>query len=153
MLIMNVIYQHFTNDRKDEEIDFDECSQLKSRSKRTEKVNQNKCVSSQNKQYEKRRGRYGRRLSAILSPYLSSAGSFVVSSGRRAAFHGNLHTFSGKAPLTTTNVPTTKRRRFQTSDWLSKTDELNKDAEWVWESRLITQECKIWHKQLFIAYF
>ncbi len=38
MLIMNVIYQHLTNDRKDEEIDFDECSQLKSRSKRTEKV-------------------------------------------------------------------------------------------------------------------
>jgi hypothetical protein len=35
--------------------------------KKIKKRFQNKCVSSQNKQYEKRRGRHG-RLSAILSP-------------------------------------------------------------------------------------
>ena len=51
--------------------------------------------------------------SAIL-PYLSSAGSFVRA--RRAAFfHGNLQTFSGKAPLTTTDVlPSTRNAKRET---------------------------------------
>ncbi len=45
MLIMNVIYQHLTKDRKDEEFDFD-VVQMSVDRKRTEKVNQNKRVSS-----------------------------------------------------------------------------------------------------------
>ncbi len=52
---------------------------IKKKNGRREKIFQNKCVSSQNKQYEKRRGRHG-RLSAILSPTFSqrAASNFFV---------------------------------------------------------------------------
>ena len=67
----------------------------------------NVLVSSQNHRSKKRRGRH----CSGVSPTFSSAGSFVFSrqAGRAAFFHGNLQN-SGKLPLTTTNVPTTKRR-------------------------------------------
>ena len=46
------------------------------------------------------------------TPTFSQRAASLFRRAGRAAFHGNLQTFSGKAPLTTTNVPTTKRRRF-----------------------------------------
>jgi hypothetical protein len=61
--------------RKVEEVFFDECSQLKTtieKNRKKRKIFQNKCVSSQNMQYEKRRGRYRSGVT-----YLPSAGSFV----------------------------------------------------------------------------
>jgi hypothetical protein len=54
MLDVNTLPKRY---RKVEEYYFDECSQLKTRSKRTEEVKkrfQNKCVSSQNKKREER---------------------------------------------------------------------------------------------------
>ncbi len=59
------------------------------------RIFQNKCVSSQNKQYEKRRGRHG-RLSAILSPTFSHSGQ--LRAGRTGSvLHGNIQLYR-KAP-------------------------------------------------------
>ena len=43
----------------------------KEQKKKVKKTFSNKCVSSQNHRYKKRRGRHGRRLSAILFPTFS----------------------------------------------------------------------------------
>ena len=85
----------------------DEDERRSKKNSRKKKVNfQNKCVSSQKHRMRKEEGA-AVDSSAIL-PYLSSVGSFVRA-GRAAFFHGNLQTFSGKAPLTTTNVlPSTR---------------------------------------------
>jgi hypothetical protein len=69
--------------------------QLRWRRKRTEegRINfQNKCVSSQNRRYKKRRGRHRSGFT-----YLLSAGRFV---GPAAFFHGRIQTI-GNLPLTT----------------------------------------------------
>jgi hypothetical protein len=94
-------------------------SQLRTTIEKTEegkKLIQNKCVSSQNKQYEKRRGRYGRRLSAILSPYLSSAGCLVRRlSGRTGSVSTETFDFTGrphKIPQMSYLRRESKRRRF-----------------------------------------
>ena len=93
--------------------DENEDERRKRRSKknsRKKKVNfQNKCVSSQNKQYEKRRGRHGRRLSAILFPTFSQR---AVSSGRTGSVLPWMSPKQWETPLTTENVLLTKRRRF-----------------------------------------
>ena len=68
----------------------------------------NVLVSSQNRRNKKRRGRH----CSGVSPTFSFSGQLRLSGRTGSVFHGNLQTFSGKAPLTTTNVPTTKRRRF-----------------------------------------
>ncbi len=104
------------------------------------KLIQNKCASVPNK-YFWGRGRYRSGVSPTFP-----AGSFVCRAGRAAFFHGNLQTFSGKVPLTTKNVPTTKRRDFQTqTDWLSKTDDTNTKMQMSLRKQTETQECK-WHK-------
>ena len=58
--------------------------------KKVKKRFQNKCVSSQNHRYKKRRGRHGRLVGHFL-PYLSSAGrATVVLRAGRAAFYNEL---------------------------------------------------------------
>ncbi len=49
-------------------------------------------------------------------------------------------------------LPSTQNADFQTSDWLSKTDDSNTKMQMSLRKQPKTQECK-WHKQLFIAYF
>jgi hypothetical protein len=79
----------YQTDRKDEEFDFDECSQLKSRSKKNrKKVNQNKmCVSS------KRRGRY-RSGYTLPSPQQKQCGQ--SSAGRTGSVPTETFNFTGK---------------------------------------------------------
>jgi hypothetical protein len=84
---MNVIYQHLTNDRKDEEIDFDELSQLRTTMEKTEegRINfQNKraLVPKTNNIRKEEGATVDFLSSAILFPYLSSAGCFVRLLGR-----------------------------------------------------------------------
>ena len=80
-MLICIRYQHFT-DRKDEEFDFDECSQLKSRSKkngrRKAKIFQNKCVSSQKGRIKKRRGRYRSGVSPTFSQLAASLFRWAV---------------------------------------------------------------------------
>ena len=99
MLIINVINTLPIEKLKKFE-GFDELSQLRTtieKNRKKKKIFQNKCVSSQNMQYEKRRGRY-RSGYTLPSPQLA-----VSQAGPAAFFHGVIQTI-GKTPLTTTNV-------------------------------------------------
>ncbi len=103
MLTLPTLYQHFT-DRKDEEFDFDECSQLRSRSKRTEegkKFSKQMCVSSQNKRVRKEDG------ATATASHLPSLSWLSHQAGPAAFFHGRTQN-SGKLPLNTENVLLTK---------------------------------------------
>ena len=109
--------------QKDEDLMFDDVDEkrktkderrktsIEKEQKKVKKRFQNKCVSSQNHRYKKRRGRHGRIHRPFCFPTFSqrAASLFCLQAGRAAFFHGNLQTFSGKAPLTTTNVlPSTR---------------------------------------------
>jgi hypothetical protein len=121
-MLICIRYQHFT-DRKDEEFMFDDVDvdekrktkderrktltkdEKRRRSNRTverRKLIQNKCVSSQNKQYEKRRGRYR-----------SGYTYFPISAGCLTGRTGSVLPWSypnhRETPLTTTNVLPLKR--------------------------------------------
>ncbi len=121
---MLTIYQHFTNDRKDWRIleasmNFLSWEQRSKRIGRRKKKfsKQNVCVSSQNIQYEKRRGRY-RSGYTLPSPQLA-----VSQAGPAAFFHGVIQII-GKTPLTTTNVLPFTPAIFR---------QLKQRCRWVWE--------------------
>jgi hypothetical protein len=77
--------------------------QLRWRRKRTEEgrmLIQNKCVSSQNHRYKKRRGRYRSGVTYLLFGETVRAG--LVRAGRAAILHGDIQLFTGnphKIPL------------------------------------------------------
>ena len=72
----------------------------KEQKKKVKKTFSNKCVSSQNHRYKKRRGRHGRLVGHFVSlPSLSGPCVFSRQAGP-AAFHGVIQTI-GKTPLTT----------------------------------------------------
>jgi hypothetical protein len=89
----------------------------KEQKERRKNISKQMCVSSQNIQYEKRRGRHRSGVSPTF-PQLA-----VSQAGRAAFFIESL--LYRKHPLNTANVLPSKRRRFQSSDWLSKTDDSN----------------------------
>ncbi len=100
MLIMNVtIYQHFTNDRKDEEFDFDDfLSEIDDRKERKKVKNVFKTnVSSQKIRMRKEEGA---TTAASHLPSLSGPLRYVYRPDRQRSSMETF-TFSGKAPLTT----------------------------------------------------
>jgi hypothetical protein len=108
----------------------DENERRKRRSKknsRKKKVNfQNKCVSSQNKQMRKEEGATA---TASHLPSLS-----WLSSGRTGSVLQRTPILWERV-INYRKCPTYDAGDFQTSDWLSKTDELQR-CRWVWENRL-----------------
>ena len=90
MLIMNVIYQHLTKDKEKmknfngfDDVDVDEKRKTKDERRKTsiekeqkkvKKRFQNICVSSQNKRYKKRRGRYRSGVSPTFPQLAASSG-------------------------------------------------------------------------------
>ena len=95
--------------QKDEELMFDDVDErrktkderrktsIEKEQKKVKKRFQNKCVSSQNHRYKKRRGRHGRLVGHFVSlPSLSGPCVFSRQAGPAAFFHGNLQRSAGK---------------------------------------------------------
>ena len=94
--------------------------------KKVKKHFQNKCVNSQNHRYKKRRGRHGRRLSAILFPTFSQrADATVVRRAERADKKskpsGNTHKIPEK-----TNYRVVASTKFSEFNWLALQNRWNK---------------------------
>ena len=91
-MLICIRYQHFT-DRKDEEFDFDECSQLKTtiEKNRKKEVNfQNKCVSSQKIRMRKEEG------ATVAATYLLSGETVragLVRAGQAAILHRDIQLY------------------------------------------------------------
>ncbi len=83
-----MLIQRFINtlpNRKDRNIEDFDVGQMNFDRKRTEEGKINKtCVSSQNRRNKKRRGRHGRRLSAILFPTFSQRAVACGPDGQRS---------------------------------------------------------------------
>jgi hypothetical protein len=120
---VNFLPTSYHKDRKDEEFENSMTPQVRlTIEKNRKKVNQNKRVSSQ-QIFEKE----GAIVAATPLPFLS--GLFrCFRRAFRAAFHGVIQTI-GKSPLTTKNVPTTKRRRFSESNKTKMQKSLRKQTK------------------------
>jgi hypothetical protein len=146
MLDVNTLPKRY---RKVEELMFDECySQLRFRSKRTEEGRQKyfktNALVPKNSVWKKKRA--PRSIVGHFVTYLLSAGWRDCRSSavrqflqRKSKPLGNTH----KIPFIS-DYRVVASSSFQKTDWTPNQNKY-KDAEWVWESRLITHECK-WHK-------
>ena len=99
-MLICILYQHFT-DRKDEEFDFDECSQLKTTIEKNRKKEEYFKTSVLVPKTNSMRKEEGATVAA--TPYLLSAGRFVRPDGRRFPWK---HSTLQESPIKYDKCPT-----------------------------------------------